>query len=98
MQTGAGEPHPPTHPPTCTTASPPLFVAGASAERRQALESFSPRQLRLMFVLQPWEKKMNYGEQVCTGVYAARGASRQAGCVLQPWEKKMNHAGGCSGG
>ncbi|KAI3425944.1 hypothetical protein D9Q98_007914 [Chlorella vulgaris] len=30
---------------------------------RQALESFSPRQLRLMFVLQPWEKKMNYGEQ-----------------------------------
>ncbi|PRW33977.1 Cysteinyl-tRNA synthetase isoform C [Chlorella sorokiniana] len=30
---------------------------------RQALESFSPRQLRLMFALQPWEKKMNYGEQ-----------------------------------
>jgi len=33
-------------------------------ERRQALESFTPRQLRLMFALQPWEKKMNYGEQV----------------------------------
>ncbi|KAL4430549.1 hypothetical protein ABPG77_005789 [Micractinium sp. CCAP 211/92] len=30
---------------------------------RQALESFTPRQMRLMFVLQPWERKMNYGEQ-----------------------------------
>jgi cysteinyl-tRNA synthetase len=29
---------------------------------RQALETFSPRQLRLMFLLQPWEKKMTYGE------------------------------------
>lgn len=36
---------------------------------RQALESFSPRQLRLMFVLQPWEKKMNYGEQVSLAVW-----------------------------
>ncbi|GAB4823051.1 hypothetical protein N2152v2_010097 [Parachlorella kessleri] len=30
---------------------------------RQALETFSPRQLRLLFVLQPWEKRMMYGEQ-----------------------------------
>ena len=38
---------------------------------RQALESFTPRQLRLMFVLQPWEKKMNYGEQVRQGVHTS---------------------------
>lgn len=30
--------------------------------RRQALATFSPRQLRLMFLLQPWDKSMMYGE------------------------------------
>lgn len=29
---------------------------------REALESFTPRQLRLMFLLQPWERRMTYGE------------------------------------
>ncbi|GBG86559.1 hypothetical protein CBR_g41622 [Chara braunii] len=28
---------------------------------RQALEDWSPRQLRLLFLLQPWDKPMNYG-------------------------------------
>lgn len=31
--------------------------------RREALEKFSARQLRLMFLLQPWDKSMMYGEQ-----------------------------------
>lgn len=30
---------------------------------REALQTFSARQLRLMFVLQPWERSMVYGEQ-----------------------------------
>ena len=29
---------------------------------QQALETFSPRQLRLLFLLQPWDKPMVYGE------------------------------------
>eukprot|EP00887_Chlorella_sp_A99_P008002 scaffold12.g8002.t1 len=29
---------------------------------KEALKSFTARQLRLMFVLQPWDKKMSYGE------------------------------------
>lgn len=29
---------------------------------REALSVFSPRQLRLMFLLQPWHKGMTYGE------------------------------------
>lgn len=48
-----------------TAAAAPLCLSPRRLRAcRQALESFSPRQLRLMFVLQPWEKKMNYGEQV----------------------------------
>ena len=51
---------------TCQTPAPASWPGLAAGECccRQALESFTPRQLRLMFVLQPWEKKMNYGEQV----------------------------------
>jgi cysteinyl-tRNA synthetase len=30
---------------------------------RQALEVHSPRQLRLMFLMQPWDKSMNYSDQ-----------------------------------
>jgi len=30
---------------------------------RQALKEHSPRQLRLMFLLQPWDKPMNYSDQ-----------------------------------
>jgi cysteinyl-tRNA synthetase len=30
---------------------------------RQALEEHSPRQLRLMFLMQPWDKSMNYSDQ-----------------------------------
>mmetsp|Transcript_2126 Transcript_2126/g.2978 ORF Transcript_2126/g.2978 Transcript_2126/m.2978 type:complete len:776 (+) Transcript_2126:83-2410(+) len=30
---------------------------------RQALEEHSPRQLRLMFLMQPWDKPMNYSDQ-----------------------------------
>jgi cysteinyl-tRNA synthetase len=30
---------------------------------RQALEEHTPRQLRLMFLLQPWDKPMNYSDQ-----------------------------------
>lgn len=30
---------------------------------RQALQEHSPRQLRLMFLLQPWDKPMNYSDQ-----------------------------------
>jgi cysteinyl-tRNA synthetase len=30
---------------------------------REALKTFSARQLRLMFLLQPWNKPMSYGEQ-----------------------------------
>ena len=30
---------------------------------RQALEEHSPRQLRLMFLLQPWDRGMNYSDQ-----------------------------------
>ena len=50
------------------------------AARRQALESFTPRQLRLMFVLQPWERKMSYGEQ-------ASGCFPQMKCILETREK-----------
>ena len=35
----------------------------AACACRKALESFSARQLRLMFLLQPWHKGMVYGEQ-----------------------------------
>jgi cysteinyl-tRNA synthetase len=31
--------------------------------RRDALKAFSPRQLRIMFALQQWNKPMMYGEQ-----------------------------------
>ncbi|KAL4522526.1 hypothetical protein Ndes2437A_g07295 [Nannochloris sp. 'desiccata'] len=31
---------------------------------REALETFSPRQLRLMMVLTPWDRRMSYGEQI----------------------------------
>jgi len=30
---------------------------------RQALQEHSPRQLRLMFLMQPWDKSMNYSDQ-----------------------------------
>jgi cysteinyl-tRNA synthetase len=30
---------------------------------RQALEEHSPRQLRIMFLMQPWDKPMNYSDQ-----------------------------------
>jgi hypothetical protein len=53
------------HPSLLSVAEPSLFPRLAAATPcRQALESFTPRQLRLMFLLQPWEKKMSYGEQV----------------------------------
>jgi cysteinyl-tRNA synthetase len=45
-------------------APPPPPPAGCAACRK-ALESFSARQLRLMFLLQPWHKGMVYGEQSC---------------------------------
>jgi hypothetical protein len=35
---------------------------------RQALEEHSARQLRIMFLLQPWDKPMNYSDQV-TALY-----------------------------
>ena len=31
---------------------------------REALETFTPRQLRLMMVLTPWDRRMSYGEQI----------------------------------
>lgn len=37
---------------------------------REALQSFSSRQLRLMFVLQPWNKPMVYGESSLTEMKA----------------------------
>jgi cysteinyl-tRNA synthetase len=33
---------------------------------RQALEEHSAVQLRMMFLLQPWNKQMNYSDQVLT--------------------------------
>ena len=30
----------------------------------QALEAHTARQIRLMFLLQPWDKPMNYSDQV----------------------------------
>ena len=31
---------------------------------KEALKEHSPRQLRIMFLLQPWDKSMNYSDQV----------------------------------
>jgi len=37
---------------------------------REALQTFTPRQLRLLFALQPWNKPMTYGEQSRTEMRA----------------------------
>lgn len=37
---------------------------------REALTTYTARQLRLMFVLQPWNKTMTYGEQSRAEMYA----------------------------
>lgn len=39
----------------------------------EALRDFTPRQLRLMFVLTSWDRKMNYGKQLA-GEVAAKEA------------------------
>ncbi len=48
----------------CCLLTPLPLAAACLGARRQALETFTPRQLRLLFVLQPWERRMMYGEQV----------------------------------
>lgn len=40
-----------------------LILTTCSALCREALKTYSARQLRLMFLLQPWHKPMSYGEQ-----------------------------------
>jgi hypothetical protein len=37
--------------------------SSAAPHPREALKTFTARQLRLMFLLQPWNKPMSYGEQ-----------------------------------
>lgn len=46
---------------------------GPCARPREALTAFTPRQLRLMFVLQPWNRPMVYGEQSRNEVRAREG-------------------------
>ena len=42
---------------------------------RQALQEHSARQLRLMFLLQPWDRPMNFSDQT-VGNAKAKEASR----------------------
>lgn len=42
----------------------PLFSFLLPFTFREALQTFTPRQLRLMMVLTPWDRRMAYGEQV----------------------------------
>ena len=41
----------------------PLTPCPRCVACREALQTFSPRQLRLMMLLSPWERRMAYGEQ-----------------------------------
>ena len=42
--------------------------------RREALQQFSPRQLRLMFIMSPWNKTISYGETMRAEMRAREAA------------------------
>jgi len=41
---------------------------------REALQQFSPRQLRLMFIMSPWNKTISYGETMRAEMRARESA------------------------
>jgi hypothetical protein len=47
------------------SCSPCCSCPGPRAPCREALSTYSARQLRLMFLLQPWGRTMNYGAPAC---------------------------------
>lgn len=42
--------------------------------RREALQQFTPRQLRLMFIMSPWNKTISYGETMRAEMRARESA------------------------
>lgn len=58
-------------------------AAALIAVRREALATFSARQLRLMFLLQPWSKSMMYGEAARSVTDTAARAQPQGRCTPQ---------------
>lgn len=49
-------------------------VTGPALSRREALQQFSPRQLRLMFIMSPWNKTISYGETMRAEMRARESA------------------------
>lgn len=41
---------------------------------REALQQFTPRQLRLMFIMSPWNKTISYGATMCAEMRAKESA------------------------
>lgn len=61
--------------PGCSLPPPPPSSC-TNQPHREALQQFTPRQLRLMFCLQPWGKTMNYGDNARAEMKAREAALR----------------------
>ena len=68
--------------------------------RRKALEAFSPRVLRLMFALAPWERSMTYGDAAVSEAARKDEVLQSFFARAQALLKKFGHsaAGAPAGG
>lgn len=52
----------------------PLHICLLQSRCREALQQFSARQLRLMFIMSPWNKTISYGETMRAEMRARESA------------------------